>query len=213
MSYPIIQKGETVLFIGDSITDALRSYEDAYSLGNGYVFVAAGLFASLYPELQVQFLNRGISGNRIIDLEQRWQEDCLDLKPDWITIMIGINDATWRYTRDDSTTTEHFISVYRELLTQAKEQFGTKLIILEPFVMPTSDLRIQCREDLDPKIHALRDLAQEMGAIYVSMDGLFAEARSKAAIEYWAPDGVHPTPAGHALMARAWLRAVGVSIA
>lgn len=212
MNSPCIQKGDSVLFIGDSITDATRNYEDLSSLGTGYVFMASGLFGIMYPELQVQFHNRGIGGNRITDLEQRWQQDCLNLKPNWISIMVGINDAIRRYDRDEHIETERYISIYRKLLTDAKQQYNSKFIIMEPYVMPTSELRVKCREDLDPKIHALRDLAQELGAIYVPLDGLFAAARSRASNEYWAPDGVHPTPAGHALIARAWLQAVGAQL-
>lgn len=214
MNTPIFNKGETVLFIGDSITDAGRNYEQSDSLGWGYASMSAGFFGLLHPELQIKFLNRGISGNRIHDLEKRWKEDCLDLRPDWVSIMVGINDAARRYDRNfEHTTTEEFIGVYRQLLKQAEENSGAKFVIIEPFLLPTSELRRQYREDLDPKIHALRDLAQEIGALYVPLDGLFAEARSLASNEYWAPDGVHPTPAGHALMARAWLKAVGVKLA
>ncbi|MFF2886571.1 SGNH/GDSL hydrolase family protein [Paenibacillus sp. NPDC057967] len=211
MSGSVIKSNETVLFIGDSITDAARDYHDPHSLGSGYAFMAAGLFGAMYPELGVKFLNRGISGNRVIDLEGRWQEDCLALKPDWVSVMIGINDAMRRYDRDQHLPTETFIGIYRKLLLKTVETCGSKLILVEPFVLPHAEIHRQCREDLDPKIHAIRDLAEEVGAIYVPLDGLFAQARARASIEYWAPDGVHPTPAGHALMARAWLQAVGAS--
>jgi len=212
MSTPIIQKGQTVLFIGDSIMDAGRKYEDPASLGSGFVTMAAGLFGSLYPELGVQFHNRGIGGHRVVDLAARWQQDCIALKPDWLTVMVGINDVMRRYDQDKPTTVEQYIFGYRELLLQAVQQVGSKLIIIEPYVLPTNEMRIKCREDLDPKIHALRNMAEELGALYIPTDGLFAEARMRGGISYWAPDGVHPTPAGHALIARAWLRAVGVNI-
>ncbi|WP_259391516.1 SGNH/GDSL hydrolase family protein [Paenibacillus sp. 1011MAR3C5] len=209
MSGPVIKKGETVLFIGDSITDAARNYEDPHHLGSGYALMAAGLFGAMYPQLGVKFFNRGISGNRVIDLESRWQEDCLALKPDWISVMVGINDAMRRYDSNEHTTTETFIGIYRQLLIEAVEACGSRLILIEPFVLPNVASRRQCREDLDPKIHAIRDLAEELRAIYIPLDGLFAQARANAPIDYWAPDGIHPTPAGHALMAKAWLQAVG----
>jgi len=212
MSSPVIQKSETVLFIGDSITDAFRDYSDPHSLGSGYAFMAAGLFGAMFPQLDVKFYNRGISGNRVIDLESRWQEDCIALKPDWISIMIGINDAMRRYDRDQHTPTDTFIGIYRKLLLEAVDKYGSRLILIEPFVLPHAEVHRQCREDLDPKIHAIRDLAEELEAIYIPLDGLFAQARARASIPYWAPDGVHPTPAGHALMARAWLQAVGAGV-
>jgi len=209
---PLIQKGQNVLFIGDSIVDAGRKYEDPASLGSGFAFMAAGLFGSLYPELDVKFHNRGIGGHRVVDLAARWQQDCLDLKPDWLTVMVGINDVMRRYDQNKPTSVAQYISGYRELLLQAVDRFGSKLIIVEPYVLPTNEMRIQCREDLDPKIHALRNMAEELGALYIPTDGLFAAARMKGGISYWAPDGVHPTPAGHALIARAWLSSVGVNL-
>lgn len=212
MSNPLIHKGDTVLFIGDSITDATRKVDDSNHLGYGYVFMAAGLFGLSHPEREIRFLNRGIAGNTVRDLEKRWAKDCLELKPNWITIMVGINDATRRYKDNEEISTESFITIYRNLLLQAYEQFQSKFIIMEPFVLPTSELRIRCREDLDPKINAIKKLAQELDALYVPLDEMFAQARIHAADEYWAPDGVHPTPAGHALMARAWLRVVGANI-
>jgi acyl-CoA thioesterase I len=211
MRMPRIESGSTVLFIGDSITDAVRNREDAGSLGCGYAFMAAGLFGALYPELQVQFLNRGIAGNTVGEMALRWEEDCMALAPDWISVMIGINDATRRYTRNEPVSADGFIETYRRLLADAlRNKPSTRFIIIEPFVLPTNELRVQTREDLDPKIHAIRQMAQEHEVVYIAMDGIFAEARMTASDEYWAPDGVHPSPAGHALMARAWLRAVGV---
>lgn len=203
-----IEDGAVVLFQGDSITDCGRNRETAADLGRGYALIASALFASKYPEKQVHFINRGISGNRVKDLQQRWQEDCLDLKPTWVSIYIGINDTWRRYDRNDPTSVEAFAEGYRDLIVRTKETLDAKLILVEPFVLPVPEDRKRWREDLDPKINAVRELAREFETLYVPLDGLFAAASTKAQSAYWAPDGVHPSPAGHALIANAWLEAV-----
>jgi acyl-CoA thioesterase-1 len=207
-----ISQGNVVLFIGDSITDAGRNKEKPEQLGTGYALMASSQFASLYPELAVKFINRGINGNRVKDLLGRWQEDCIDLKPDWVSIYIGINDCWRRYDRNDPTSVEDFAAGYRELLERTVRELDAGLVLIEPFVLPVPEDRRAWREDLDPKIQVVRDLAQEYGARYVALDGLFAQACAEAPAAYWAPDGVHPTPAGHARIAQAWLRAMGVPV-
>ncbi|KEQ23143.1 SGNH/GDSL hydrolase family protein [Paenibacillus tyrfis] len=202
-----IEDGAVVLFQGDSITDCGRNREIGTDLGRGYALIASALFASKYPEKQVQFINRGISGNRVKDLQQRWQEDCLDLNPTWVSIYIGINDTWRRYDRNDPTSVEAFAEGYRDLIVRTKETLDAKLILVEPFVLPVPEDRKRWREDLDPKINAVRELAREFETLYVPLDGMFAAASTKAPSAYWAPDGVHPSPAGHALIANAWLEA------
>ncbi|MDU0199708.1 MULTISPECIES: SGNH/GDSL hydrolase family protein [Paenibacillus] len=203
-----IGQGDVVLFQGDSITDAGRVRDNGNDLGRGYALMAAAQFSATYPEKQVQFLNRGISGNRVVDLQKRWDQDCLNLKPNLVSIYIGINDTWRRYDRNDPTSTESFEAGYRDLLTQTAET-GAKLVLIEPFVLPVPEDRKQWREDLDPKITVVRELAREFDARLVCLDGLFAQASSRAESAFWAPDGVHPSPAGHALIAKAWLQAVG----
>lgn len=208
----LIDKGDLVLFQGDSITDTNRDRVND-SLGTGYAYIAASLFSSLYPEMEVRFVNRGISGNRVRDLETRWDEDCLALKPAVLSIMIGINDCWKRYSLNDPVPLESYHSGYRRLLTRVQENLPeTKLILMEPFLIPTLPERAIWREDLDPKIQVVRELAREFGAAFVPLDGLFAAACSKREPAYWAPDGVHPSPAGHGLIARAWLEAAGAAL-
>lgn len=208
-----IKQGDVVLFQGDSITDAGRNREQPNDLGKGYALMTAALFSAAYPDLQVKFLNRGISGNRAKDLAARWDADCLELRPNWVSIYIGINDTWRKFDRNDPTTAEQFEKSYRELIVRTKESLGAGLILVEPFVLPVPEDRKGWREDLDPKINVVRELAREFGALLVPLDGLFAQASMLAAPSYWAPDGVHPTPAGHALIANAWLKTVGASSA
>jgi lysophospholipase L1-like esterase len=205
---PIINDNALVLFQGDSITDAGRR-ESEDGMGFGYANLVAAWFSALYPEKRVRFVNRGISGNRAADLVARWQADCIDLKPDWVSILIGINDTWRRYDSGDATSAETYEANYRAILQQTTGQLpGVRLILCEPFVLPVPADRAAWRADLDPKIDAARRLAREFSAIYVPFDGLFAQASTQAAPAFWAEDGVHPTLPGHALMAQAWLRAV-----
>ncbi|GAA3405636.1 SGNH/GDSL hydrolase family protein [Paenibacillus hodogayensis] len=206
-----IKQGDVVLFQGDSITDAGRNREQTGDLGRGYALLTAALFSAAYPQLQVKFINRGISGNRAADLLNRWEPDCLELKPDWVSIYIGINDTWRKYDRNDPTSAEQFEQNYRRLLTETRERLGAQIVLIEPFVLPVPEDRKGWREDLDPKITVVRELAREFGTLLVPLDGLFAQASTLATSAYWAPDGVHPSPAGHALIANAWLKTVGAA--
>lgn len=207
-----LQPEQTVLFQGDSITDCGRDRANPYSLGSGYAMMASAWFSAKYPDMGVHFINRGIGGNRIPDLIGRWQEDTLDIQPDWISILIGINDCWRRFDHNDPTSVESYASNYRKLLIRTKESLPeARLILMEPFVLPYPEDRVEWREDLDPKIQAARELAREFEAIYVPLDGLFAAAATRRPASFWAADGVHPSPEGHALIARAWLDTVGIA--
>ncbi|ETT49226.1 GDSL family lipase [Paenibacillus odorifer] len=205
----IFQQNDVILFQGDSITDWGRNHEDASSLGVGYAMMVAARLGYLYPEKNLTFINRGIGGNRIVDLQGRWDKDCLDLKPTWVSIYIGINDTWRRFDSGEETTPEQFEASYRDLIERTRKSLDAKLVLIEPFVLPVPEDRRTWRQDLDPKIHIVRELAREYGAPLVPLDGLFAAASVKAEPAYWAYDGVHPTPAGHALIADAWLKTMG----
>lgn len=205
---PEIEKDAVVLFQGDSITDAGRNYEDQENLGTGYAMMAAAWFSACHPEKNVTFLNRGISGNRVKDLRTRWQDDCLNLRPTWVSILIGINDCWRRYDSNDPTSAENFESDYRTILENVRQELNANLILCEPFVLPHPADRENWREDLDPKIAVVRKLAREFKAIFVPLDGAFAQASTLRPPSFWAGDGVHPSAAGHALIAQNWLKAV-----
>jgi acyl-CoA thioesterase-1 len=192
-----------ILFQGDSVTDAGRSREDDSELGLGYPRIVSSWLTAKYPHKNMRFLNRGISGNRVRDLKDRWSEDCLELKPDILTILIGINDTWRRYDRSDPTSPEKYEADYRWILTAAREHTKAQIILLEPFVLPYPEDRLSWREDLDPKIHVVRKLAREFGIRLIPTDGLFAKASAQRQPQLWAPDGVHPSPCGHALIAQA----------
>ena len=203
-----IEDRAVILFQGDSITDAGRDYQNPDGLGNGYAMMAAAWFQALYPEKGVRFINRGISGNRAKDLRDRWGKDCLELQPTWVSIMIGINDTWRRYDSHDPTPLEEYAATYRAILEDVRKKLAARLILCEPFVLPVPADRVNWREDLDPKIAVVRQLAREYQAILVPLDGIFAQAATQREPAFWAHDGVHPSAAGHALIAQSWLRAI-----
>lgn len=204
----IIEANARVLFQGDSITDCGRSREHDDDLGTGYAALLAAWISAQYPCRKITFINRGISGHRAKDLLARWQTDCIDLRPTWVSILIGINEVWRRYDCNDPTTPQQFADTYRALLEQTRA-IGARIVLCEPFVLPVPPDREQWREDLYPKISVVRALAREFNTYYVPLDGIFAAASARREPAFWAADGVHPTPAGHALIAQAWLRTLG----
>lgn len=203
---PAIKPNARVLFIGDSITDAGRDRSDPESLGDGYVAVVARTYSG---SSGVRFLNRGVSGNRVRDLKARWQADCLDLRPDLLSIMIGVNDTWRRYDKNDPTSAEAFEADLDAILAQVTAELpATRLVVMEPFLLPVSEAQARWREDFDPKLAAVRQQAVKHSATLVPLDVVLTEAAAKSSPAALAHDGVHPTPEGHALIARTWLSVV-----
>ncbi|MEU8925515.1 SGNH/GDSL hydrolase family protein [Kitasatospora sp. NPDC048545] len=212
--------GSTVMFTGDSITDCGR-LESEDGLGFGYPLRIADEWGLRHPERPVTWLNTGIAGHKVMDLEARWQADVLDARPDVVSILVGVNDMGWHTLAPDGHVipARDYAAGYRRLLAPLAEA-GTELILVEPFLLPVSgtveaghalvddEVRKAWRSDLDPKIQAVRDLAKEYGAHLLAADVMFAELAAENGPEHWAADGVHPTPAGHAALAEAWLRLV-----
>ncbi|MDD2362922.1 MAG: SGNH/GDSL hydrolase family protein [Oscillospiraceae bacterium] len=197
-----------LLFQGDSITDAGRDYTDPHRLGNGYPRFAAELIKNKFSDIQWEFINLGISGNRVCNLVDRRQNDFIDIKPDIVSILIGIND-TWRaFDRNDPTTAEKFEANYRLLLEDIKNNTNAKIIIIEPFLLHNEPEKDKWRGDLNPKIDAVRRLAREFADAYIPMDGFFAAASIDNPPAYWASDGVHPSLEGANFIAGHYLDAV-----
>ncbi|WP_432000696.1 GDSL-type esterase/lipase family protein [Streptomyces sioyaensis] len=212
--------GSTVMFTGDSITDCQR-LESEDGLGFGYPLRVAGEWGLRHPDRPVTWLNSAIAGHKVMDLEPRWQTDVLDARPDVVSILVGVNDMGW-HTLDPEgyvIPVEAFEAGYDRLLAPLAEA-GTQLILIEPFLLPIhgdveagaaligEKVREEWRTDLDPKIQVVRKLAGKYGAHLLAADGMFAELAATTGPEYWAADGVHPTPAGHAALAAAWLSLV-----
>jgi lysophospholipase L1-like esterase len=206
-----LSNGAVVLFQGDSITDFFRDRADGNDLGTGYPAKIVLLWKTFFPNSEVQFFNRGVSGDRTRDLLIRYKADFVDIKPDIVSILIGINDVMRCYDSDDPTPVETFEDNYRKLLTKLKHDLPeTKIIIIEPFLLDSIPEKAAWRVDLDPKIQSVRLLAKEFADIFIPMDGIFVSyAVSGIRDSVMSNDGVHPTDLGHSIIAREWIKAVG----
>lgn len=211
---PLIESGDTILFHGDSITDAGRNrgQMDANAqpaLGSGYAWLAAAQLLVDSPDAGLKVFNRGISGNKVFQLAERWQADCLDIKPDVLSILIGVNDF-W-HTRDHSYdgTLEKYETDYRALIERTKAALpNVKLVICEPFVLKVGAVDDSWIPSFDGYRAAARRVAEEAGATFVPFQTMFDFAVKVAPPARWAADGVHPTTDGATLMAHWWLKAV-----
>lgn len=184
-----------LLFQGDSITDAGRSFEDPHLLGGGYVKYAAQNLQKAYPDVEFEFINLGISGNQTKDLVARLDSDFIDVQPDIISILIGINDV-WHHAEDRSWIEDDvFETRYRTVLKAIKEKTNAKIMMMEPFLIPVED-KLYFREDLYKKIEIIRALAREYADIFLPTDGLLAAAFIGDEPTSYAADGVHPTDKG-----------------
>ncbi|MFC0516400.1 SGNH/GDSL hydrolase family protein [Mucilaginibacter angelicae] len=206
--------GKTFLFQGDSITDGGRSFDKDWNhvYGQGYAYLITARINFDYPGRDYQFFNRGISGNTVNDLAARWQKDTLDIKPDVLTILIGINDVHRVITQGDKTTAEDFGHAYELLLTQTITALpNVKLILLEPFILPVGMVNKNPElwtAEVQKRQAVIKTLAAKFNAIYVPLQDVFNKATQKAKADHWIWDGIHPMPAGHELIAREWMKAV-----
>jgi len=203
-----MEKNIKILFIGDSITDSGRR-EQAYSpFGRGYVHFVANWVLAKYSDLNPIIINQGISGNTIRDLKARWQSDCLDYKPNLISILIGINDV-WRFHREpqripDAVPPDEYEGTYRYLLFSALEQNNCRLILLEPFMFCT-DLNNLTFKNLDIYIHIVRKLSEEFNVLLIPVQKLLNDEMQRIPAKQWACDMVHPHEWAHAWIAQRWL--------
>lgn len=194
---------QLTVFIGDSVTDCGRLIEPPF--GDGYVFNIAQS-----GRLAGEIINVGISGNRLIDLENRWNTDVLAHNPTLVSVAIGINDTWRRYDDNDPTSVEDFEERYRRVLTATKAHGNPDLVLCEPFLLEVRDEMNTWREDLDPKIAVVHKMAAEFGAKLVPFDQhLQAKTKELPMVEL-ADDGIHPSKVGHQIMADLWLRTVGL---
>ncbi|WP_020391563.1 SGNH/GDSL hydrolase family protein [Kribbella catacumbae] len=200
MTETLLDPRRTIVFAGDSVTDCGRRSDPA-GLGDGYV---KNLYDAFGPQ-RPRIVNAGISGHRAFDLAARWQTDVVAHEPDLVSVLIGINDTWRRYDEDDATSAESFERSYRELLEPVRAK---QLVLVEPFLLAVKDEQHAWREDLDPKIDVVRRLAAEYGALLVAADVEFNRQAESVGATTLADDGVHPTAAGHQLLAELWRRTV-----
>lgn len=195
-----------LLFQGDSITDAGRNREDSHELGQGYPLYAAKFIKEMYPEMDIEFVNLGISGDRTESLVARLQEDFIDIQPDVISIHIGINDTWHRAENKQWVSDAYFEDNYRTILTAIKEKTNAKIIMIEQFLLPNEEKDF-FREDLNGKIDVTRKLAREFADVYVPLDGLMAKACTYEDSKFWSDDGVHPNKNGSEYIGRIYAEA------
>ena len=215
----ILNNGAVILFQGDSITDGNRgrNTDPNHIMGHGYAFSIASRIGADYPEKRYQFYNRGISGNKVNDLESRWQTETLELRPDVLSILVGVNDSSSVvFKREPIITIEKYEEIYTSLLEQTKAAFPTILFVLcEPFIMKGGRVTENWdayHADIVQRQAVVRKLATEYNAVFVGFQEVFDQACNRAPADYWIWDGVHPTVSGHELMAREWLKQVGKRI-
>lgn len=208
---------EVILFQGDSITDCDRSREKDGCMGNGYATMVAAELGADAP-YRYQFYNRGIAGDRVVDLYARIRKDMINLKPDCMSILVGVNDVAHEYKHRNGVDAAKFKMIYGLLIEELKRELpDLKIMVLEPFVLPGSITEntqehprrwAYYQEEVALRAIAAREIAGKYGLPFVPLQDTFTAANANAPEQnYWTFDGVHPTPAGHALIKRAWLDA------
>jgi lysophospholipase L1-like esterase len=208
--------GMIILFQGDSITDCGRAREvtapnEGAGLGTGYPLLIAGDLLHRHPERELQFLNRGVSGNKIPDLAARWDSDALALNPDLISVLVGVNDFWHRLLNGYTGTVSDYETGYRELLARTVRQLPrVRLVIMEPFVLRTGAVDQSWFPEFSTRRAAAARVAESLRATWVPLQEMFDRLAKQAAPDHWLRDGVHPTPAGHAAIAEQWLKVVKV---
>lgn len=204
-----LKTDDTLLFIGDSITEAGRDHSRPDDIGNGYCLMIAGELLRKFPQKNLSFINRGVGGDKLRNVKRRWERDCLEVSPDIVTIHVGINDTWHNAGKFASATMEElnrFEEDYRFLLKSLHQRTDARVILMEPFVLPYPKDRVNWRQDLDARIQIVRKMAREYQTELIPLDGLMNAAGTKNGFTYYTrEDGVHPTVAGHALIAYAWL--------
>lgn len=206
--------GTVVLFQGDSITDCGRERaatepNRAVALGTGYPLLIASQHLAARPEAGLRFLNRGVSGNKVPDLESRWQADTLDLKPDVLSILIGVNDLWHKLSGHYDGTVEQYEAGYAALLDRTRHALpDVRLVVLEPFVLRCGAVNDAWFPEFDLRRAAAARVATRAGATFVPLHAMFERLSAQEPPAYWAADGVHPTVAGHGAIAQLWMQSV-----
>ena len=210
-----LTKEQVILFQGDSITDSGRNKEDiafntARNLGSGYPMLAGAAILNKFEALDLKIYNKGISGNKVFQLAERWDKDCLELKPDVLSILIGVNDIWHKLNGTYNGTAEIYRNDYIALLERTMKALpNVKLIICEPFaVKGVKAVDDKWYPEFFDYQKAAKDIARQFRATFIPFQSVFDEAQKRAPGSYWTGDGVHPSLAGAQLMAKAWMKAL-----
>lgn len=212
----LFEKNDRIIFIGDSITDSGRNYDAKpatwSSWGDGYVNVINGYTTALLPEKQLMIVNKGISGDTILDLQRRFEQDVLDFKPDFVTIKIGVNDV-WRhfdgvFCQDEMVSVEQFEEVYRTLIEQTLLHVKG-IILLSPF-MVEANTEDPMRKMVDKYRNVVEKLASEFDLPYGNIQEKIDEYLKHQSSYVLSSDRVHPSLAGHMIIAKTWMETTGI---
>jgi lysophospholipase L1-like esterase len=204
-----LQDGQTVVFIGDSITDCGRRGDFA-PFGLGYMSKVMELVTARYPERRLTYVNTGVGGHTVRELWPRWQEDVIDHQPDWLSVMVGINDVH-RFLgapAEKKIDVAEYEDTYRKMLSTTREQTSAKIVLMESFYLSPDPEHVSNRT-LAEYLAVVHTLADEYDALLVPTHADFQKALKVRAPEDWSEDNVHPFPCGHALIALSWLRVMG----
>lgn len=199
-----------ILFQGDSITDVDRSYNSDENMGHGYATLTAAQLG--YEEAgKVEFFNRGVSGNRIVDVYARIKRDIINLKPDVMSILIGVNDVWHEVDIQNGVDAEKYYKIYSMLVEEIKAALpDIKIMILEPFVencVATAEKYDYFRTEVEKRAEKAKLIAAKYNLKFVPLQNKFDVALQKAPVEFWTRDGVHPTTAGHQIITNEWIKA------
>ncbi len=197
-----------ILFQGDSVTDAGRDRSNPTDMGDGYPRYASAMIQDSYPDIDFEFVNLGISGNRTEHLVARLESDFIEIQPDIVSVLIGVNDVWHHYSHGIETTDEDFECNYRTVLDAIKSRTHARILMIQPFLLETVDpAKQELCEELARKQNIIEKLAAEYADGYLALDTvLHTETDEDSA--YYSADGVHPTPDGACYIGEAYLRAI-----
>ena len=197
-----------ILFQGDSITDAGRDKRNYHQMGNGYPKFASALIAAAHPDIEFEFINLGISGNRTDQLFDRLYPDAIALEPDIISILIGVNDVWHRHSSRILTTDAQIELNYRTILAKLREMTSAKIMMIAPYILDREDKQ-EIKADLAKVLPTIRALAEEFADVYIPLDEHFAEAlKTQPEPRYYSADGVHPNQNGAEFIGRLYAEAI-----
>ncbi len=203
-----MKKNYTVVLQGDSITDAGRCYQEMEpnrQMGNGYAALVTAQLTSMFPAVDMQVFNRGVSGHRVVDLYARWKKDTLNLKPDFLSILIGVNDTWHEFESGNGVEVPRYERIYREILTWTQTALpDTVIMLIEPFAAVSHVVGEDWMPEINERCAVVRKLAAEFNLPLVT-NQWFVDAQKEAPALYWMPDGVHPGYAGHQRLTDAWI--------
>ncbi len=197
-----LKQNDKIVFFGDSVTDTCHQVKSEYPLGSGYVLMVNNHINTNFCDLNIQIYNKGINGNRTKDLVARLQEDVLDLHPNFVFILIGVNDAWRGWDQNDPTSVEQFIKNYKTILDGIKNTNpNTQIVMMTPFLITSIEWVLAFKEDLDEKTKAIIELAKEYQLPLIPLHELMPQYEHQLPLNMVSNDGIHPSIVGHALIA------------